>query len=816
MSRFLVLILFAFNVFVLQSQTLTIINKFSGEPVPNAVIVNEDKRISVQTNSEGEANLEAFSENDKLSIIHTSYENKTIDYSKLSSLKYRVFLVPEILQLNEMVISASRRIESKSDIPYRITNLKAENLQIYQPQTSADMLSASREVFVQKSQMGGGSPMIRGFGSNRVLLVVDGVRMNNAIFRHGNLHNIISLDAYSVDGIEVIHGPGSVTYGSDAIGGVFSFATRNPEFSEGPIEVSSNAMVRMATANSEKTVAADVSIANDEFASLTLISFSDYGDLRAGKTHLPDSNYLRRHSAERYGDLDTIIRHTNRHIMHGTAYRFFNIMQKLRYKANENLIFTYGFHNSQTSDIPRFDRLNIYDGERELRYAEWHYGPQKWLMNNLQMEYTNQNLLFDELRMNIAHQNYSESRHNRRFNDNKRYIRFEAVDVVSANLDFFKRIDSDRYFNYGVEAVYNKVNSRAIVQDIMTNEKDSLSTRYPDGSVLGSLAAYVGYKHHINNKFTLSYGARYSFSHINAEFDTLMFNFPFDHTTSNTGAPTASFGAIYKHNSNFNLSLNLSSGFRAPNIDDIAKIFDSDPNSVVVPNEDLKPEYLYSADIGFTKRFGRKLELQGGGFFSHLSNVMVRENFSFNDMDSIMYDGNMRQVQAIVNNDYAVIYGASAGLKADIGELFSLKSHITWIDGFDNNNEPIRHVSPLFGSTHLLFSLGDFSFDLYAVYNGEISPDKLSREEHGKDYMYARDTEYAKAQKDLPVEEQFNPEGLYSPSWHTININMKYQLSDRITVNLAVENITNVMYRTYSSGIPSFGRNYIVGVRGRF
>src|SRR5690606_22275722 len=96
------------------------------------------------------------------------------------------------------------------------------------PQTAADMLAGSGEVFVQKSQLGGGSPMIRGFATNRLLYAVDGVRMNTAIFRAGNLQNVINLDPFATESVEVIFGPGSVMYGRDAIGGVMSFQTLMP------------------------------------------------------------------------------------------------------------------------------------------------------------------------------------------------------------------------------------------------------------------------------------------------------------------------------------------------------------------------------------------------------------------------------------------------------------------------------------------------------------------------------------------------------------------------------------------------------------
>lgn len=801
----------------LSSQELKVVDDITGNPIPNVVIVCDSEQMSVQTNSKGIANIDIFSSHSgNIKIVHAAYTNISTNYKEITEKNFEISLLPAIMQLEETVVSATRRAESKYNIPYNISTIRASEIERYQPQTSADLLEASGEVYVQKSQMGGGSPMIRGFGSNRVLLVIDGVRMNNAIFRHGNLHNIISLDANSIDNVEVIFGPGSVMYGSDAIGGVLSFTTKKPEFSSKGTTYNANFMTRASSANFEKSASADISISGENFASLTSLTFSDFDDLNAGRTNVPDSNYLRRHSVERWGDRDTIIRHTNRKIMHGTAYNYFNLMQKLRYKLSDNLELNYGFLYSKTSDIPRFDRLNIYQSENILRFAEWHYGPQTWLMNNLQATYRKQNTLFDEMNITLAHQNYNESRHQREYQDVLRYNRYESVSLFTGNFDFYKRIKSQHDINYGLEIAHNIVNSQANVKSIDNGLKEQTATRYPDGSTLTASAVYFAYRNHFSNRFTFSSGLRASLTNIHAEFDNKFHDFNFNEIKNNTFAPTASAGLIYRYNSKLNVSLNLSTGFRAPNIDDIAKVFDSEPGSVVVPNPNLNPEYIYNADFGVTKRIHERLNFQVNCFYSYLENIMLRNDFTYNGNDSIMYDGRMSRVQAIVNSDYAIIYGFNSSIDLKLSDMFTLKSSLTWMDGYDSNNDPMRHVTPLYGATHLIFTKKDFTFDLYSMYNGAITPENLSPEEHRKSHMYVRDYEYAKMQSKLPENEQFNPLGLYSPAWITLNLSMSYSINQNLQASVSLHNLTNELYRTYSSGIPSFGRNIIVSLRGSF
>lgn len=120
--------------------------------------------------------------------------------------------------LETVVVSFNQWEQKRNEVPNRIQKVDLRDIVLRNPQTAADLLGQSAGIFIQKSQQAGGSPMIRGFAANRVLIVADGVRMNNAIFRSGNLQNIISIDPQAVENAEVIMGPGTILYGSDAMG----------------------------------------------------------------------------------------------------------------------------------------------------------------------------------------------------------------------------------------------------------------------------------------------------------------------------------------------------------------------------------------------------------------------------------------------------------------------------------------------------------------------------------------------------------------------------------------------------------------------
>src|SRR5688572_8821451 len=161
--------------------------------------------------------------------------------------------------LEGVVISVSKWEQKLNEVPNKIVKINKYDILRNNPQTAADLLGQSGTVFIQKSQLGGGSPMIRGFATNRVLLVFDGVRMNNAIYRSGNLQNIISIDALSTQTAEVIFGPGSLIYGSDAIGGVMDFRTLDARFSNtDKVLIRGSVLGRYSTANNENTAHADL------------------------------------------------------------------------------------------------------------------------------------------------------------------------------------------------------------------------------------------------------------------------------------------------------------------------------------------------------------------------------------------------------------------------------------------------------------------------------------------------------------------------------------------------------------------------------
>lgn len=786
------------------SQEISILDADIGEPISNVVLFNSDRSKTVLSDNKGKCNLSIFDKSERIIFRHISYQKRKIAKSQLLKKGKRFYLVLKAEQLEEVVMSISKWEQQKKDIPQKIASIRTRTIEFTNPQTSADLLQNSGKVFVQKSQLGGGSPMIRGFATNRLLITVDGVRMNNAIFRGGNIQNIIAIDPFSIKNTEIIFGPGSVIYGSDAIGGVMNFFTHKPQFSmTDSITFSGKGNYRHATANNENTAHLDFNIGKRNWAFLTSASYNNFDDLTIG-TNGPD-DYLRNQYVNTSNGVDVIVDNKNPRKQVSTGYNQINLMQKIAFKPNNNWNFNLGMYYSETSDFDRYDRLIRPNNDgAELRSAEWFYGPQKWFMSKFQVVKKGKSKFYDGLKITTAYQRFEESRNNRDFQNPIRYINEEKVDALSTNVDFEnKRIGNLRLY-YGGEYIYNKVNSVGSQENIQTNEVLAASSRYPDGATWQTLAGYINGEYKIKPNFTFLSGLRYSHVWSKSVFDKTFFPFPFDDANLSTGALTGSLGFSWFPKEDLQITFNGSTGFRSPNLDDVGKVFDSEPGSVVVPNPNLEPEYAYNAELGIQKNFKDKMVLKGAVFYTYLVDALVRRDYEFNGLSQIEYNGELSNVQAIQNAAKAFVYGFELGLDAYITENISLTSNLTITKGVEEENNgaevPARHVAPTFGDVHVIWKNQRLKTDLFLNYNGEFDFSDLAPSEKNKEYIYATDV-------------NGNP---YSPSWLTLNFRSQYQITNKIKVTLGVENITNKRYRTYSSGIAASGLNVILGVGYKF
>ena len=266
------------------AQQISVKDSETDEVLPDVAVFNESKDKSIISDVNGNVDLELFSNEKKIffQLLGYSLLELYIDDIQDGS---TVLLYPESQNLDEVILSVARSASSVNQIAEKVSVIKSEDLFISSPSSGAEMLELSPGVRIQKSQGGGGSPIIRGFEANRVLIVVDGVRMNNAIYRSGHLQNSITIDPSNIERAEVIFGSSSVGYGSDAMGGVIHYYTKNPILKNSK-KISSSFTSNFNSANNSVTNNFNTNYSSDNWGSITSISISKYGDIKMGKKEI--------------------------------------------------------------------------------------------------------------------------------------------------------------------------------------------------------------------------------------------------------------------------------------------------------------------------------------------------------------------------------------------------------------------------------------------------------------------------------------------------------------------------------------------------
>lgn len=784
------------------AQVLKVKEMTTLRPISEVAIYGNNNGQPIFTNSQGEVPLDYFSQSDTLFLSHIGYYPRKIDKASISDKP--VLLSEKGYELEEVVVSSSKFEEKRKDVAQQIQVVSSKDLAFLNQQTSADVLTQTGNVLVQKSQMGGGSPIIRGFEANKVLLVVDGVRMNNAIYRAGHLQNIITVDNSMLDKTEIAFGPASVVYGSDALGGVVHFYTKQAQLADSgkPNLVKANAFMRYSSANNEKTGHVDVNLGFKKFASLTSFTVSDFEDLKTGSNRNPFYGDWgkRPFYVERINNKDSIVKNEDVDLQKKSAYRQYDFLQKFLFQQSRTVSHGLNFQYSTSTDVPRYDRLTEVDGQGRPRSAEWYYGPQKRLFGSYTLGLRNLGKIADQGKVILAIQDIEESRHNRNFNSSNLNHRIEKVAVYSLNVDLARLIGKNEV-RYGVEATHNVVNSTANRENIRTGERTPLDTRYPDGgSTMTTAAAYVTHTAELSPKLVLNDGIRYSYISLESKFnDKTFFPFPYNSAQQKNSALSGSLGLVYLPGNDWKLSALGSTGFRAPNLDDMGKVFEqSGGGRVMVPNPNLKPEYTYNAELGITKGFYKQTWVQLTGFYTWYQNAITTQNAQFEGKDSVMYNNTMSKVVMLTNANRAYLCGFSASLQTDLSPNFGLNGTFNYTYArikTDTTDYPLDHIPPIYGKVGATWKVKQFKSEFYVLYNGwkRLSEYNLIGEDN---IAYA--TKYG------------------TPGWYTLNLRMSYQVNSYLQVQAAVENILDQHYRMFASGISAPRRNFVLTLRGSF
>ena len=814
----LIILLFFFSTLSF-GQQITVKDENTNENLPDVVIFNENKSQSIITDLDGIVDLSLFSSDENIFFQLLGYS--TLEILKIEILNgTTIYLQSESQNLEEVILSVARSESNVNQIAEKVSVIKSEDLFLSSPASGAELLELSPGVRVQKSQGGGGSPIIRGFEANRVLIVVDGVRMNNAIYRSGHLQNSITIDPNNIERAEVIFGSSSVGYGSDALGGVIHYYTKSPIL-KGSEKIKSSFTSNYTSANQGLSNNFITNYSSENWGSITSLSISKFGDIKMGENrdHGFDNWGLTPLYSEnsRYSYYSQPSTNSNENIQKNTGYSQVDLFQKFLVKLGDTNLLNINIQFSESSDIDRFDQLSVTKGN-SLKFSEWYYGPQKRLLISPSLKIFPNRKFMKKGVITFGFQKINESRIKRKFNALNRSHQIEDLKVFSLNGDFDTSFNDDHSISYGVESTYNYNYSKAYDQiiEIQGNEITGLSnkfaipTRYPsNGSSYTSFASYVNWSWNMSEFFTFNIGTRLTFTGLKASWnDIISVNPQLSEVNLNSEALTTTVSIKLRPSKRVQINTVLSSGFRNPNIDDIGKIRENN-GLLVVPNTFLKPEYAYNLDLGIDFRsLNNRNYISLRGFSTIISRHIGRDEYvvfsdiTTPDLSTVIYNG--EEVTTISNKNLGnrFIHGFSIDGFSQINNNLKFDYGITYTEGDKNETYgPLPSISPLFGSIALSYSKR--GVNLKAIY-------KFSEAKSPGEYSFGGE--------DGLDETPFtiNSEGLLSylgtPKWSDLSIYGSKNISSNVTLRIGLTNVFDTHYRTFASGISAPGRSFQLGL----
>jgi hemoglobin/transferrin/lactoferrin receptor protein len=641
------------------------------------------------------------------------------------------------------------------------------------------------------------------------------------------LQSSITIAPNLLDKTEVVFGPSSVIYGSDALGGVIHYYTKTPKLSEED-KVSSQLFSRFSTVNQEITTSVSAELSFSNWASFTSVSYSDFGDLKAGEN--------RNHGFSNWGKVfyysenvngnykKNPTKNENPNFLRNTGYNQTDVLQKFFVPLSKNTDLKINLQYSTSSDIQRFDRLTelkVLKEASSLKFTEWYYGPQKRLLISSQLDINPYKDWLERGTIIIAYQNLQESRIQRKFGSLDRSYREESVDVFSVNVDFSVPLTDDdrRTLSYGFEFAYNDVSSNSYGKTLRISNGEingfsnnfKVQSRYPDGGgEYLSSAFYIDYRQDINLKSTLNSGIRFTNTNLHATWvDQTFIQLPKTEISLNNSAVTATLGYVYKPARNWQLNSVLSSGFRSPNIDDVGRVREKS-GDVTVPNIDVKPEFAYNAEVGIQKYFNnRKFRLGANIFYTLLDNYIIRDHFTLNGSDQVLFDGEYGNAVANQNRGNAFITGYTISYLGKLSNSFNTSGFITYTKGRTyDTEEPMSSIPPLFGQFEINYIKDKIEVGAALRFNSK------------KDLADFNFTEGIDNHDLTPVIDAnaINDKDIYfgTPSWITLGINGRYSVTENFSLQARLDNIFDEHYIEFASGVSSPGRNLSVSFVANF
>ena len=658
-------------------------------------------------------------------------------------------------QLSRIQVTATRVEEDANKVPIAITIVGRDQIERRVAQTVADLLHGEPGTYVQSTGAGQGVVIIRGLKGSEVLHLVDGFRLNNAFFRNAPNQYIALVDPLNIEQIEAVRGPMSTLYGSDAMGGVVQFLTPDPRFNGDRWEAHADLRTRYSSADESSHSRAGFSTGHEGLAISGGVSYQDVNNLRVGGGEtLPFTAYR-----QQSGDL------------------------KVYFKPASGHELTWSAQYSQQPSTQRYDALVAGFGQTEPDNAEFFYRPQERRFTQLHYRYSNANTFADQIDVRLGYQKYVDNRTARDFGSSNHEYEENSSTLRGVTALASKQINDQHFIGYGVEYYADTVDSFRQRTNINSGAISARPSRFPDGSTMDSIAAFITDDWKLSDRLDVVGGIRYS-----------RFDIELPPVINATGVMldpdkfTTQVGFAYTLDDGLRLVGNIGQGFRAPNIFDLGTFGDRPGGRFNIPNPDLSPERVTSLDIGL-KYASDTLQYEAIAFTSRYKDKIT----------SVLTGDRTADGRAIVQSRNATrldLSGFETGVHWQAMPAMNLYATATYTRGeeqFEGDEYSADRIPPLFGKLGMIYSLSENieveGWSIYATRQDRLSPRDVG-------------------------DARIDPDG--TGGWASLNARLRWNISERMRLQLAVENIADKRYREHGSGLDEAGRNVSLGIGWRY
>lgn len=556
--------------------------------------------------------------------------------------------------LAEAVVTASRAPVPRFTSPEAIRKITATELRDRQSRTTPEALLHATGVWVQKTNHGGGSPFVRGLTGNQTLLLVDGIRLNNATFRFGPNQYLNTVDPFTIDQIEVLHGGGSVQHGTDAFGGTVQVLTVEPQFSEQ--KSSSGRLVgRMVGRGMERSLRSESGFSNQKIALHGGVSLRNFGDLVGGDT-------------------------TRRQSPSGYRERAFDAKGKFR--VARNITLTAAHQQLEQRHVPVFHKVRLEN------FAINEFDPQRRMLSYLKTDWKIGGKNLESATLTLARQHTREGRISQKNGSTVRREERDEVEILSANFQLNTRFGSRWHSRSGLEIYHDRIGSQRRDVDTATGTATEKRGLYPDGATMLNYAAFSLHKWR-PGQWTLTGGLRWN------GFAVRLTDADLGKVSLRPSALVGSAGVLRQIGARAAVFASVNTGFRAPNVDDLGTLGIVDFR-FEVPNYDLRPERSTNVQAGFRLKTN-DLQLEAAIFRTELRDLIARVRQGTDSMQGY-------PVYLKINTEQAYVQGFEADARWRLSPVFSLEIGAAWAFGQNlTRREPVRRVPPLNGRAAVRF-----------------------------------------------------------------------------------------------------------------